>query len=86
MNKFNNEQLSAIRHTDGAALIIAGPGSGKTTVMTNRIAYLIKNCGVQPGNILAVTFTRAGAQILKYLSQSGRRSLRNISLGVFGNT
>ena len=61
MSRFNEEQLSAISHRDGPALILAGPGSGKTTVMTNRIAYLIYECGIRAENILAVTFTKASA-------------------------
>ncbi len=61
MNKFNSYQRSAICHKDGPALILAGPGSGKTTVMTNRISYLIYECGIKAENILAVTFTRASA-------------------------
>ncbi len=65
MSKFNTDQRLAIHHRDGPALIIAGPGSGKTTVMTNRIVYLIDECGVSPDNILAVTFTRAAAEEMK---------------------
>ena len=41
----------AIRHTDGPALVLAGPGSGKTTVITNRVRYLTEKVGVEPANI-----------------------------------
>ena len=49
---FNEAQKRAIRHTDGPALVLAGPGSGKTTVITNRVRYLTEKVGVEPGNIL----------------------------------
>ena len=46
--EFNEAQLKAIRHGDGPALILAGPGSGKTTVITNRIRFLTEEEGVNP--------------------------------------
>ena len=58
---FNEAQLKAIRHGDGPALILAGPGSGKTTVITNRIRFLTEEEGVNPSSILVITFTRAAA-------------------------
>ena len=58
---FNEAQLKAIRHGDGPALILAGPGSGKTTVITNRIRFLTEEEGVTPSSILVITFTRAAA-------------------------
>ncbi len=58
---FNESQSKAICHTTGPALVLAGPGSGKTLVLTHRIKHLIEECGVNPSNILVITFTKAAA-------------------------
>ena len=62
---FSEEQLRAIRHGDGPALIIAGPGSGKTATLTNRIKYLIEERDIPPENILTITFSKAAADGMK---------------------
>lgn len=59
--KFNEAQSVAVRHVNGPMMVIAGPGSGKTTVITHRIKYLIESAGVSPADILVITFTRAAA-------------------------
>ncbi len=63
--KLNIEQLKAVKHNSGPCLVVAGPGSGKTTVITARILYMINNFRIEPSKILVVTFSRAAANEMK---------------------
>ncbi|MBQ3545882.1 MAG: ATP-dependent helicase [Lachnospiraceae bacterium] len=59
--QFSNSQLTAINHNSGPCLVLAGPGSGKTTVITHRTKVLIEKYNINPSNILVITFTKAAA-------------------------
>mgnify|MGYP000633056021 CR=1 FL=1 len=61
----NKEQEEAIMHWDGPAMVLAGPGAGKTYVITNRVKALIDEYGVKPEQILVVTFSKAAAVEMK---------------------
>ncbi|MCA1981243.1 MAG: UvrD-helicase domain-containing protein, partial [Calditerrivibrio sp.] len=80
----NESQLEAIRYNDGPLLVIAGAGTGKTRVITNKIAYLIKDMNVSPENILAVTFTnKAADEMARRIFQLTDKHSKNIWIGTF---
>jgi len=80
----NPAQREAAETVEGPILILAGPGSGKTRVITHRVAYLIKVCGVKPHNIMAVTFTnKAAREIEKRLEQLLGQTSEALTLGTF---
>lgn len=61
LKNLNEQQKKAVTHEKGPSLVIAGAGTGKTTVITNRVLWLIQNCGVKPDSIVALTFTDKAA-------------------------
>ena len=84
MSSFTKEQSLAIHHKDGPMLVLAGPGSGKTTVITHRVRYLTEECGVLPGNILVITFTKAAAEEMESRYQSFGIPIRGrVNFGTF---
>ncbi len=73
--KYSEAQLAAIKHVDGPMIVLAGPGSGKTAVITGRVRYLIEEAKIEPESILVITFTKAAAtemreRFIKLLGES----------------
>ncbi|HAD29941.1 MULTISPECIES: DNA helicase Rep [unclassified Methylophaga] len=87
MKDLNPEQREAVRYIDGPLLVLAGAGSGKTRVITRKIAYLIEQCGIKASNIAAVTFTNKAAREMKErvaeLMSTRQASARGLMVSTF---
>lgn len=84
LQRFTEEQQIAITHNAGPMLVLAGPGSGKTTVLTERVRFLIEECGVHPGNILVITFTKTAAEEMQERYEALQASAKGrVNFGTF---
>ena len=85
INKLNDNQKSAVMHIDGPCMVLAGPGSGKTRVITYRIVNMVLNNNINPKTILAISFTKASSTEMKNraISLSHDVRLNSVNYGTF---
>ncbi len=85
ISKLNENQESAVNHIDGPCMVLAGPGSGKTRVITYRIANMVVNKNIRPSSILAISFTKASSVEMKNraLSLSNDYRMNKVTYGTF---
>ena len=88
-SQLNDKQLEAMKYTQGPLLVLAGAGSGKTSVITRKIAYLVKHCGIPAHRITAMTFTNKAARemkerVTKLLSREESKGLSVSTFHTFG--
>ena len=79
----NPAQEKAVTHKEGPCMVLAGPGSGKTTVITKRVEYLIKKCNVNPDEILVITFSKAASKEMKERFQKLNQQYYPVTFGTF---
>ncbi len=84
MDNLNPEQLAAVQHLSSPLLVLAGAGSGKTRVITYKIAYLIETCGIKPNKIYAVTFTnKAAREMAERIGKKLGNKARGLAVSTF---
>ncbi len=80
---FSKAQEQAICHKNGPMMVLAGPGSGKTTVITHRVRYLTERCNVNPSDVLVITFTRAAAEEMRERYEKLTSEKTGVTFGTF---